>query len=255
MMEFLFSPKRVLLEKASFLLRLSLCLAVLGCASGIRAAADDSLPKHLADASSLVTRMDLRNTSYNHGEPWVNWESPESYADCSGFIDELLKHSYGYTRDDLKKWFGSHRPTARRYHDAIAAGNGFEEIHELSQALPGDIIAIKYLKRADNTGHVMIIAERPNMAATQNAIAPQFDQWQIPVIDSSMSGHGPADSRHAQGENGKDHDGLGKGVLCIYTDKDTRVTGFSWSSMAKSEFKAPDDEHVVIGRLKPSFKP
>jgi len=25
--------------------------------------------------------------------------------------------------------------------------------------------------------------------------------------------------------------------------------------MAKSGFKAPDDEHVVIGRLKPGFKP
>jgi hypothetical protein len=31
--------------------------------------------------------------------------------------------------------------------------------------------------------------------------------------------------------------------------------GFSWSSMAKSAFKTPDDEHVVIGRLKPGFKP
>ena len=255
MVEFPVSSKRALLKRAPFWLRLSLCLAVSGFALRSRLGAEEAPPKHLADASALVARIDLRNTSYNHGEPWVNWESPESYADCSGFMDELLKHSYGYTRDDLKKWFGSHRPTARRYHDAIAAGNGFEEIHELSQALPGDIIAIKYLKRTDNTGHVMIIAERPNMAAQQNAIAPQFDQWQIPVIDSSMSGHGPADSRHAQGENGKDHDGLGKGVLCIYTDKDTRVTGFSWSSMAKSEFKAPDDEHLVIGRLKPSFKP
>jgi len=102
---------------------------------------------------------------------------------------------------------------------------------------------------------VMIIAGVPTMGARETSIAPQFDQWQVPVIDSSMSGHGPADSRHAQGENGQDHEGLGKGVLCIYTDKDKRVTGFSWSSAAKSQFKAPDDEHVVIGRLKTDFKP
>jgi hypothetical protein len=212
-------PKRSLFQNASFLLRLCLCLAVLGFASRSRVAAnDDAQPQHLADAVALVSRIDLRNTTYNHGEPWVNWEAPESYADCSGFMDELLKHSYGYTRDDLKKWFGSHRPTARRYHDAIAAGNGFTQIQELNRARPGDFIAVKYLKRADNTGHVMIIAAPPTPAGGQNSIAPQFDQWQVPVIDSSMSGHGPADSRHAQGENGKDHEGLGKGLLCIYTD-------------------------------------
>ena len=61
--------------------------------------------------------------------------------------------------------------------------------------------------------------------------------------------------RHAKGTGGKDHDGLGEGVLRIYADAQGKVAGFSWSMQAASQFQDPKNEHLVIGRLKPGFKP
>jgi hypothetical protein len=81
------------------------------------------------------------------------------------------------------------------------------------------------------------------------------EQWAVPIIDSSHSGHGPTDSRHHRGANNKDRDGLGRGVFRIYAGSQGQVVGFSWSTARVSKFVAPDDEHLVIGRLIPGFKP
>jgi hypothetical protein len=88
---------------------------------------------------------------------------------------------------------------------------------------------------------VRIKAHKPFMSGTE--------QWEVAVIDSSMSGHGPSDTRHAKGKDGKDHPGLGRGVLRIYTDHQGRVAGFTWSTLGVSKIKDPADEHLVIGRL------
>ncbi|HTQ38476.1 MAG TPA: hypothetical protein VMJ32_05585 [Pirellulales bacterium] len=215
-----------------------------------------SVPKHLTVAQALVAHLDLTNTNYNHGAPQVSFVAPyQSHADCSGFIDSLLQYSYGYTKDQFKKWLSSSRPSAKRYHDAIVEQKGFTLIPHVQDMLPGDILAVKYLTRTDNTGHVMLVADRPLKIQPQDPVLPGMQQWMVTVIDSSESGHGPTDTRHDRGPNGKDHDGVGQGVLRIYTDGQGQITGFSWSASAKSEFKNPSDEHLVIGRLQPNFQP
>ncbi len=95
----------------------------------------------------------------------------------------------------------------------------------------------------------MLVADRPRrMAAKEPSIAGTI-QWEVTIIDSSESGHGPTDTRHKKGADGKDHDGLGEGVLRIYSDTAGNVTGFAWSTQKVSKFKEPSDEHLVIGRL------
>jgi hypothetical protein len=222
-------------------------------APGSRAATE---PKHLAVARSLVGQLDLAATSYKHGEPQVSFVAPcQSHADCSGFIDSLLQYTYGYTPDQYKKWFDSHRPTAKRYHDAIAEQKGFTEIKHVQDILPGDFLGIKYLTRTDNTGHIMVVADRPVKMQPRDPLEPGMQQWMVTVIDSSESGHGPTDTRHARGANGKDHDGVGQGVLRIYADGQGNVAGFTWSTVANSKFKDPSDEHLEIGRLQPGYVP
>jgi hypothetical protein len=213
-------------------------------------------PKHLTAAAELASRLSLDNTSYRHGEPEVVWQGKcQSHADCSGFFDALLMHSYGYSRDDFKRWFDSHRPSARRYHDAIVAQRGFQRIERLADVEPGDILAVKYFKRSDNTGHVMLVSDRPHRIAAKKPVVAGTVQWAVPIIDSSSSGHGPADTRHHRGPDGKDHDGLGRGVLRVYGDSHGGVAGFAWSTAKASRFAGPNDEHLVIGRLVPGFKP
>lgn len=214
-------------------------------------------PKHLAAATDLVARIALENTSYNHGDPEVSWDGKaRSFADCSGFVDELLKHSYGYTAADFKRWFDSHRPSARRYHDAIVAHTGFDEVSGPAAARPGDFIAVKYLRRTDDTGHIMLVVEAPRRIAAGKPVVPGTEQWAVTVIDSAMTGHGATDTRHQRGAGGRrDHEGLGEGVLRLYAGADGRVAGFSWSTEAVSKFEQPELEHVVIGRLVPGFRP
>jgi len=219
-------------------------------------AAQESLPKHLLDARSLVERLDLNNTNYEHAQGKVVWSGTvESHTDCSGLIDHLLMHSYWYSPEAFKRWFDSHRPTARRYHDAIVAQKGFVQMQSVRELRPGDLIAIKYLTQKENTGHIMIVDEAPQRMKAKKPLVDGSEQWAVTVIDSSESGHGPTDTRHKKGPNGKDHQGLGRGVFRLYTTQQGKITGFSWSTLSVSKFVAPEEEHLVLGRLIANYQP
>src|SRR5262249_13934167 len=131
----------------------------------------------------------------------------------------------------------------------------FAQIIEFKDARPGDLLAIKYVTKKTDTGHVMLAASAPMKIAPKKPIFGDTEQWEISVIDSSKSGHGPTDTRHKNGENGKDHTGLGEGVLRVYTQTDGKIAGFTWSSLAVSPFLSPQEENLVVGRLKTGFKP
>lgn len=153
--------------------------------------------KHLADAMTLVQHLRLENTSYRHGQGQVQWEPVcISHADCSGFLGALLMHSYGFSWDDFKKWFGSSRPTARRYHDTIAKRIGFNQVMQVRDIHPGDIIAVKFPPGGSNTGHVMLAVNVPQRISAKEPLVSNTEQWELEVIDSSRSGHGQLDTRH-----------------------------------------------------------
>jgi hypothetical protein len=228
---------------------------------GLKCVADflggNETPKHLSDARNLVKNLDLKNTSYAHGQPKVHFSEPySSHTDCSGFLDALLQHSYRYTEADFAKWFGSKRPTAEKYHDAIQKGVGFKRITLMKNVRPGDILAVKYLTEKDNTGHIMIVAGEPKSRdPSEPIVKDSYRQWEVAIIDSSMSGHGSSDTRHKKGKEGKDHNGLGEGILRIYTNQQDQIVGFSWSTAAISKFADMETQHMVVGRLKAEFKP
>jgi len=221
-----------------------------------RAIAQVDAAARLAVAEQLVRSLDLANTSYAHGPGSITWNGTvAAHTDCSGFIDHLLMHVDGTTPDDLKRWMGSRRPTARRYHDAIEQGRGFSALQTVAELRPGDLIAIKYLTRHDNTGHLMLVAEPPRRREATAPVVAGTTQYAVTVIDSSESGHGSTDTRHKRGANGRDHAGLGRGVVRLYADERDRVVGFAWSTLKASRFVAPHDEHVVLGRFVPGYRP
>ncbi|HYV36732.1 MAG TPA: hypothetical protein VE988_13580 [Gemmataceae bacterium] len=213
-------------------------------------------PKHLTDARALLKKLDLSKTAYELGKGKITWTGAvESYCDCSGFVDTLFQHSYGYDEEQFKKWFGSKRPTAARYHDAIVDKTGFTRVLLVKDILPGDLLAIKYLVRKDNTGHIMVVSAAPQKMQAKEPTKAGTVQWQVKVIDSSKSGHGNTDTRYKKGADGKDHDGLGEGIFRIYADQQGKVAGFAWSTLKASKFMPPEEEDLVIGRLKVGFKP
>lgn len=234
----------------------ALCVCLVAMSSlHARAATEDSSAR-VAAAGKLVDELDLSNTDYAHGQGSVTWAGTvASHTDCSGFIDHLLMHVDGYSADDFKRWFGTRRPTAERYHDAIAEGRGFMAVRAVDDLRPGDVIAIKYLTRHDNTGHIMMVVEPPRRMSSSLPLVQGTSQWAVGVIDSSESGHGPTDTRYKRGADGRDHDGLGRGVVRLYANAQGEVAGFSWSTLKSSRFIGPQDEHVVLGRFAPAFRP
>src|SRR5262249_50702701 len=149
----------------------------------------------------LVEKVKPADTSYRHKDGVVTWADSSGtdryrcHTDCSGLLNVLLKHAYGYKDGDLKRWFGKKRPQARDYHDAILRLHGVTRIRELKNARPGDVLAIRYPPGAGNTGHTMLVASPPRLRKASKPLVDGTQQWEVEVIDSSRSGHGPADTR------------------------------------------------------------
>ncbi len=232
--------------------------ALLASVCFVARADEAAVPKHLTAALTLLKNIDLEHTGYEHGEGRVVWSGAcESHADCSGFVSALFKQAYGYDDVQFKKWFGTARPLAARYHDTILKHAGFAEVTRAGDILPGDILAIKYTEPRDdkNTGHVMVVAGAVRKMESKAPLKDDTIQWEVPVVDSSSSGHGLTDWRHGKGKDGKDHDGLGAGVFRIYTDSDGKVAGYTWSVLAGSHFVGQAEHHLAIGRLEPNYQP
>jgi hypothetical protein len=232
----------------------ALCLTV-----GWSAAQDDKTPKHLTDARALVKNLARENTKYEHTKyEKLVWEGDVvAYCDCSGLLNNLLMHSYGYTKGDLKTWFGAERPKAEHYHDLIAdpKGKGITRIVQFKDAQPGDLLAVKYaeLKPDKTTGHIMLVDGAPTeMEPARPEVKGAVKQWRVPIIDSSQSGHGHTDTRY---EKGVKHGGVGKGLLRVYTNAAGEVVAYTWSPESTTTVYDQEHHHMVIGRLLPLYKP
>ncbi len=238
-------------------------------------------PKHLEDALELLYGLDSHpeNNNYQHKNISVTWKNVNgasdyvSKADCSGFISELLRHSYSdyFTLKRFEQWMKEKRsrPLAEDFHNAIITQKDFVQIKKLTQVQPGDMIAIKYREKEDNdenkengkppTGHVMLVTETPKRRKSSDPVEEGTTQWQVKVIDQSRSGHGNKDTRRKPNNfspcKEKEryrafYSGLGQGMLRVYTNEDEDIFGYTWSTNCSP--KKPyiqEQKNLVIGRL------
>jgi hypothetical protein len=210
-------------------------------------------PKHLADAEMLIDNISPQNNIYEHKGCFIKWKGEdgatkyENRSDCSDFLALLVKHSYGVTSQQLKQWTGHIRPYADHWHDAIVSDNGFEHITKLADAKPGDVLAVKFPPGLPDTGHVMMIAEQPEKITAKAPIVNGTQQWNVTIIDSTKSPHGPGDTRIQS--DGSSSTGVGRGMIRIYTTSTGEVAGYTWSDGSKAKFEAEDDRNMAIGRL------
>ena len=204
-------------------------------------------------AQILVRNISLADTSYQHKQGVVTWAGVNgasryvSQTDCSGFINMLLEQTYGLTTNDFERFFGTKRPLAKTYYDAVISQNKFKQIRLISDVQPGDFIVIKYPPDNDNSGHIMLVAATPQKYPSSSPEIEGTEQWVITVIDSSESGHGTTDTRWQ--DNGTFHDGLGQGVFRIYTNDAGKSVGYTWSTFPNSEYYSQQERPLVIGRL------
>jgi hypothetical protein len=208
------------------------------------------IPDHLQFARQLLSQVEPGNTSYRHKQTEVNWMGPDGPAvcntDCSGFLNALLERAYGFDKAKLKKVLGKRRPEAINYFQAIMQATAFKRITNITESQSGDMIAIRYPTGSDNTGHTMLIDGPPVMHLESSPKQASLQQWEVPVIDVSESGHGPLDTRSLPSRGFRK--GLGRGIFRIYTDWTGEIRGYTWSLVPQSVFYGPETRPLVIGR-------
>jgi hypothetical protein len=213
---------------------------------------DADLPAHLALAEMLVKRVKKDRNAYSNRDRFILWpgdgnvERAENNCDCSGLIALLLSRAYGYTPRTFMDWTGQFFPTASRYFRAISDGSGFDRVKRVKDCLPGDLIAVQYPPGEKNTGHLMLIAERPTPAQPAPPPLPGLLAWDVGVIDSSGSNHGPNDTR---GRGKARARGIGKGTIRLCTGPDGRFAGYFWSTRPKSPYYDRSKRPIVVGRF------
>jgi hypothetical protein len=234
----------------SFTLILSCALCILIS----KGAAQQNKQTHLELARILVRELRPEDTSYQHKQGYIIWkgengsEGYQSHVDCSGLLNVLFERAYGITPNDFEKWLGKRRPLASEYFNAISQQQNFRAITAIGNVRPGDIIAIRYPPGTnDNTGHIMIVNEVPSRRKSSKPEIDGTEQWEVSVIDSSESGHGKTDTRRKP--DGSFGDGVGQGVLRIYTDSSNQIVGYTWSTFAVSDYYDQNTRQLVIGRL------
>jgi hypothetical protein len=220
--------------------------------------AREAAPPHLLAAMDLLAAIEPSDTNYQHHNGVVHFpgDGPgraECRTDCSGFVDAVLKRAYGLKAAQLSDWLDANRPLAKHYHAAIKAEHGFQRIPIISEIRPGDILAITYPagSKENNTGHVMLVAGMPKQRAATEPVVGDTLQWEVTVIDESETGHGKTDTRHRPDKTSAD--GLGRGVLRIYSDREGHVAGYAWSILQVSKFQSQSRHNMVIGRVDPDF--
>lgn len=226
--------------------------------SGLAIAREPEGPPHLLADVDLVQAVKPNDTNYQHHDGVVHFPGDggnraECRTDCSGLLDAVLKRAYHLSSAQLSDWLDAKRPLAKHYHAAISAGRGFKRIDSLPEVRPGDILAVDYPAGAkgNNSGHVMIVAGMPRQRNPSEPVVGNTLQWEVPVIDESESGHGTTDTRHRPDHTSAD--GLGRGVLRIYTDRQGRVAGYAWSVQKVSKFQDQSVKNMVIGRVEQDF--
>jgi len=171
-------------------------------------------------------------TSYSH-QIFID-EVRGIYAlDCSAFASYVLSRVEPKAYQQLaSSAVHPKRPLARDF------ASFFKEIKSenpewlrvlyIRHLKPGDLIAwlIPPGSTSKDTGHVMIVKERP----AQNPRYPA--EWLVPVIDSAVSGHGSRDPRRSSGPNG-----VGAGTIGLIGDAQGKAVAFRWAGGESPKIK------------------
>ncbi len=208
----------------------------------------------VAWAEELVQNITPDHNTYDASPTYIYWAGVNGAVDyenrtqCSSFLTNLLKQSYGWDNSTFKAWFGSTSPTAAKYHDAIQAQNGFTLLANVQDLTMGAILAIKYPEGGASTGHVMLVRNAPEEMPAKAPIIADTRQYAVEIFDSSQSGHGSGDTRKMA--DGSWDKGVGMGVFRIYADEISgEIVGYTWSTYSNSVYYSQSDRHLVAGFL------
>lgn len=176
--------------------------------------------------SAMLVFGSMKSTAYTH-KTTIEAHAGKFEFDCSGFVGYVLAQSQPRALAELRM-ATKKRPLAKHFvtfFQNLPEQSAWRKIERAEDLAPGDMIA--WLKPADvvtkNTGHVMIVRERP----VRDEAHP--DVWSVQIIDSTAVPHGKTDSRKASGATG-----LGTGEVLLIVDERGFPIGYRWSRGTKA---------------------
>ena len=184
------------------------------------------------ELASEARRMirEFPNSHYSH-KTHIDHKRGKCEVDCSGFIAAIFKDVSPTHLAAIRTT--RERPLAEDFYRTFARGGcrGWQHIDRVQNANVGDVIAWLKLDRkpGDNTGHVMLIAEKPVMVSPNRA--------RVRIFDSTAHGHS-----HDTRPEGKS--GIGEGTIWLELDPNGHPVAFHWKSVEI----APHEVPICIGR-------
>lgn len=221
-------------------------------ASPAPAAVGAGLERLARAAEELVAELTPERNVYGSHPTEVLWADPaagiaaRNRSVCSSFLSHLLERVYGITPDRLAALTGKRNPHARDYYEAIVAQRGFARLSTVGEIRRGDVIALSYPPGSGSTGHVMVVAARPELRESTAPLLDGTRQYAVTAIDSSHSVHGLADTRGTPARHGT---GVGRGVFRLYADSAGAIVASSWSVLRGSRLDDVRVRKLAAGRF------
>ena len=90
----------------------------------------------------------------------------------------------------------------------------------------------------------------PTLSIASGPVVSGAKAYEVSVIYSSKSYHGPLDTRLIHPEaDGSPGNGVGQGILRLYAKDSGEIVGYEWSTTSNSQYFSQAEHPLAVGRL------
>lgn len=214
--------------------------------------AEDAIPKHQVLAREFLANTKPENNSHALRDRHTDMPSDGAgktyvvHTDCIGFIEEVLRRSYGSVPQPLTKKFKT-RWSIIDYVNSANQGAIFTKIDKVADLKPGDIVMWRYSDTNDKipehaNGHALLIDSVPEKVSGFLSKSWSYTQYRVRIIDSSDYPKGSSDPRNKSAGR----TGVGGGTINLLADdKDGSIQGVDFDQ-AKSNPRYQGKDLVIV---------
>jgi hypothetical protein len=202
-----------------------------------------SLPLEIAAKAEEIVNS-LTQTDYQHKDN-IDPATGVYDCDCNGYVGFVLKNTAPNHLAHIPKETNQSRPRAFEYFTFFASltpnsAGDWKRVDLMKDANRGDILAWRFptLEAHTDTGHVVILAEAPKLAASG-------DFFTVRVYDSALEAHFD-DTRKPDGNPSlKGATGVGSGILNLKVDGAGRPLAYLFAPPLAAQYSY---HTIAIGR-------
>src|ERR1700722_277104 len=202
-----------------------------------------SLPQEIAAKAEEIVNT-LTQTDYQHKDNIVPATGVYD-CDCNGFVGFVLQSTAPNHLAKVTKETNQPRPRAFEYFTFFASltpnsPGDWKRVDRLEDANRGDIIAWRFptLEPQKDTGHVVILAETPRLAATG-------DFFMVRIYDSAIEAHFDDTRKPGGNPSPTGATGVGSGILNFKVDGAGRPLAYLFAPPLTAQYSY---RTIAIGR-------